>query len=246
MNRLLVLVAAVVLLTFGCRDTNRDAYGENEGQYGTGETAERAEVPDDPEAAREDLEDQTQEAVQAQREAAEARAQLDALIARACSGVQQPMQTECPIEAANVRSVREIDNGVAVSLDEPANQADDLEQRMDCYLAHTVLRQSGQSPGASTSAQQPGGLEQNTREGQGTTQQRPEQAQQQRAQQQQAQQQQQRMGQPQVACIVDSPDLEVDVEESDGRLELQITTDDDAKVEQLRTRARDLASHAAR
>jgi hypothetical protein len=230
MNRLLVLVCGVALLGLGCRDTNRDGYGEHEGQYGSGETAERPEVPTDPEEAREDLPEQTDETLTAQREAAEARAQLDALIARACSGVQDTMQTECPVAAGEVRSVREIDNGVAVSLDEPADQADDLERRMDCYLAHTVLRQSGQVMGPNTRmpGQQPGGVAPNAPQNPGTTAPQPG------------------VAPGQYACIVDSPDVDVDVEEENGRIELEITSDDDAKVELLRARARDLASHASR
>jgi hypothetical protein len=229
MKLLPVLVGAVALLGLGCRDTNRDAYGEREEQYGSGETAERPEVPADPEEAREELPEQMDETLTAQREATEARAQLDALIARACSGVQETMQTECPIAAGAVRSVREIDNGVAVSLDEPANGADDLERRMDCYLAHTVLRQSGQVQAPNTRMPtQPGGVAQNTPQNPATTPQEP--------------------GVPpaQYACIVDSPDLDVDVEEENGRIELEITSDDDAKVEVLRARARDLATHASR
>jgi hypothetical protein len=239
MIRFNVLLGAVALL--GCRDTDADGmrYGHEASERAEERREAAAEAREEVAEAREerheeaveardearaDLPEQTDEALTAQREAAEARAQLDALIARACTGVEQAAQNQCPIEAGNVRSVRNIDDGVALSIDATADQVDDIEQRMDCYLAHSVLRQTGEMAlgHATVSPNDPVA-------GHPT-------------QQVQAEQ----MAEGRFACIVDSPDVDIDVEETNGRVELEITADDDAKVEQLRLRARDLASHASR
>lgn len=48
------------------------------------------------------------------------------------------------------------------------------------------------------------------------------------------------------ACLIDFPNSDVDIRESNGRIDVQITTDHDDQLDHLRSEARALAQHAAR
>jgi hypothetical protein len=266
MRRLQLVFGAVLLLA--CRDSGsvREGYGSEEttsdnvgsverfaersreaAEHRADRTDERGETSPEPAGA---VEPETSSANVETPGDARARAQLEALMGHECEGVQEAAQTTCPIEAGQVRGVREIEGGIAVRLDARPSDEMDLEKRTDCYLAHAVVRRSGApsaweqgefgtgryGPGSSASYGADGSddapVATDSRDESTATDTSVQDA--------------QALQQAPAFCLIDSPDIEVDVEDNDGRIELEIVTDDAAKLAQLRERAETMREERAR
>lgn len=278
MRRLQLVFGAVLLLA--CRDSDsvpEGPYGSDETNENAGsverfaersrqraretarETAEHGLERSDPvEISREPAETVEPETRVAHAEApgdTRARAQLEALMAYECEGVQEATQTACPIEADRVRGVREIEGGIAVRLDARPGDEADLEKRTDCYLAHAVVQRSG-APNAweqgefGTGRYGPGSAPMNATPGAEETTAEPlaTDSEDERSAMDEGTDSQDMPASAQepVVCLIDSPDIEVDIEDNNGRIELEIVTDDTAKLAQLRDRVRTMTEERAR
>lgn len=182
--------------------------------------------------AAEQLRGETEDLREERQDVAQEAREVSTLLASACQGVAEANFDKCPIDARNVTSVRDIDDGVEIQMSAIAGSERELQRHVSCYEARHELRAAGVSvPMAS------GTIAGTTP---GTTQpQVPQQQQQQPGQQAQGQQQP-------MACMLDFANIDVDVDDGDnGRIEVEITSDDENRVNELRARAHQLTQRQA-
>lgn len=224
-GRMVLLLTAVV----GCDHSTRsesvaDEQARERSELAEDQLHERTELAQDhtlereeaPQEAREDLPSQTEEAAADRQEAIAETQRLQALVSQACATIAEPDQEACPLAPEQVESMRNVEDGVSIGLKRTAGSVAEIETRVNCYRARATLRAD----------QMNGQLAQNEA-GQVTTAQIPPAA-------------------AEIGCLVDYPDVEIDVNETRGRVFVELTADEDGEVVVLRSRARELTGRPRR
>lgn len=147
MTRILASSLLVAAALVGC---NRDGSMHSE-QPSSNATAQSSQPPaqqseeiaaqeERQEEAVEALPEQLDEAAAARQRATEEAGRLTLLVNQACEGIASEDKDVCPLDARHVRTVRDIDNGVAVQLNPNAGDVEALQHRVDCYSAIAQVR----------------------------------------------------------------------------------------------------------
>lgn len=92
------------------------------------------------EEAMEALPEQLDEAAAARQQATEEAGRLTLLVNTACEGIASEEKDVCPLDPRHVRTVRDIENGVAVQLNPNAGDVATMQRRVDCYQAIAQVR----------------------------------------------------------------------------------------------------------
>lgn len=74
--------------------------------------------------------------------------QVDALVAKACSGMTADQQVQCPIDKKHITAVRNVDDGVALRMAPTAGAPDILERQVSCYQARALRKTAENQPAA--------------------------------------------------------------------------------------------------
>jgi hypothetical protein len=192
-------------------------------------TEQSEETADERQDQLDELPSQTDETMDAQSESAAEYQRLSTLASQACSGVAMDEQETCPIGAASVDTMRNVEDGIAIVMKRELGTADQVESRLNCYRARIALR-SAQAPSGSTTTW---GTQQGLGAGQMNGQNNPNQA-------GQVPTAQNTPATGEAGCLVDYPDVEIDVNETRGRVAIELTANEDGQVTLLRSRAREL------
>ncbi len=141
------------------------------------EAAERhAELTDE---ASENVDEAVGEAREQREEVAEAQGALAMHVATACESVPEAQRGQCPVEAADVRSVERDGDDITLHLATLDDAEEALEDRVRCYRAVRAAA-------AANPAQLAGS-----------------------------------------ACIFDDPEMDIDVDDEDGKLAIEIDVDEE-------------------
>ena len=177
------------------------------------------ETAEERQEQMDELPSQTDQVMAAQAEAAAEYQRLNTAASQACSGVAMDEQETCPIAATTVDTMRNVEDGIAIVVKRELGTIDQVESRLNCYRARVALRSA-----------------QVNQEGLGAGQMNGQNAQQ--AGQVPTAQNTPATGE--VGCLIDYPDVEIDVNETRGRVAIELTADEDGQVTLLRSRAREL------
>lgn len=180
------------------------------------------ETADERQDQLEALPSQTDETMATQSEAAAEYQRLNTLASQACSGVAMDEQETCPIATTTIDTMRNVEDGIAIVMKREIGTVDQVEGRLNCYRARAALRSAQAS---------------NAHQGLGAGQMNGQNAQQQAGHVPTAQN---TPAAGEFGCLVDYPDVEIDVNETRGRVAIELTANEDGQVTLLRSRAREL------
>lgn len=216
MSALLVASALV-----GC---NRDGSMRSENassqqsQQSTAQNTTPAQNPDaeEREEQREeavaDLPEQLSDAERARQRATEEAGRLTLLVNQACEGIASEEKDVCPIDGRHVRTIRDVEGGVALQLNPNAGDRTLIQRRVDCYSAIAQVRANeaaiaaNPDPSAVTPATQPA----------------------------------QPAPAPRAECVLDVPTTDVEVAQAQGGVSVKLTSDTEGYALELREQARSL------
>lgn len=221
MTRNLTMLLAIALV--GCaHDSSRGSQSTTAQSQSTQSAQSQEEQPLNPEVAEreerreeavEELPEQLDEAALARQRAMEEAGRLQLLVNQACEGIVSEEKDVCPIDPRHVRSVRDIDNGVAVQLNPNAGDAETLQHRVDCYNALAQVRANEAAvaanvdPSAVTPRTEPAEAPQ---------------------------------AEPRAACVLDVPTLNVAVNRAAGGVRVEMTSETEGYAVEVREQARRL------
>lgn len=139
----LLAAAGLVACSHDTADNEVNASEQNQSTAGNEAPATNEEVAareERQEEAMEALPEQLDEAAVARQQATEEAGRLTLLVNQACEGIASEDKATCPVDPRHVRTVRDIENGVAVQLNPNAGDVATMQHRVDCYRAIAQVR----------------------------------------------------------------------------------------------------------
>ncbi len=171
---------------------------------------------DRDEDTRAAADDAVEDAQDAQEDVSEHHRDLLARVEAACEDIAIEQRQICPFTADQITAVNEIDDGVELRLRNRAREEDHIEDLVDCYRASKAAGMAFPAPATVATADTTGGGTAETDDANAPD-----------------------VDAQPVACLLDDPELDVDVDDEAGRVSVEITSGIEGRVAELRRQASD-------
>jgi glucose/arabinose dehydrogenase len=227
MTRTFLSALLVASALVGC---NRDGsmHSEEPSQNATAQNSRQQQQPapnptvaereEQREEAVEELPAQLSDTERARQRATEEAGRLTLLVNQACEGIASEEKDVCPLDPRHVRTVRDVENGVAVQLNPNAGDEAMIQRRVDCYAAIAQVRANEAAIAANPDP--------------ATT--TPRQAEEREATAENP------MATPRTECVLDVPTTSVEVARAPGGVRIELTSETEGYAVEIREQAHNL------